>query len=414
MRTAFALITVLLAAACGDQAPKAAKPAAPLGPPAIRGLVTAPDHSPVAGARVRIRLPFGAGLTAALEGLETTTNPEGRFSLFAERDLEPEIDSPPWIDVRADGFVTRTFQIRSLRIGHGQNLQIGLEYAGTLSGRVLDEDGGPVADAFVYAIMPPVAGVANRDQVLSATSDVEGRFRIAGLPAETYDVFAIAEGRVRAFVEDQAVTARQDREVPDLVLPPGGTIAGVVRTPAGEPVKGAKVHVFANPDHREYMLPGRASAATVGGVVATDDEGRFGVTGLPAGPWTVEATKMGYRSVGAAEIEVEPGTTDLSLTIDPIRTVRIEVVDKLTKKPITHFEVVVLELSDLKDIEGRPLRQDRATVDSPAGKWSFAVRPDAPYGLEVGAEGYEVHRRGIDPARLEAGEYVKVALTPRR
>ncbi|WP_028045224.1 carboxypeptidase regulatory-like domain-containing protein [Cellulomonas sp. URHE0023] len=172
-----------------------------------------------------------------------------------------------------------------------------LDHAGTISGKVLDTDGGPIAGvavqlqsvAFVYA---------------STTTGADGTYTAGGLrPGDWRVSFTAPNGS--AWVSelyDDAHTPETQTVVPlapgasvtlhDAVLARGGTISGRILAPDGTPRAG--IEVYASTDS------GNGGGATTGA------DGAYTITGLADGDYLVNAqSDWGANLVGV----VYPGTT---------------------------------------------------------------------------------------------------------
>src|SRR5579883_1701676 len=83
-----------------------------------------------------------------------------------------------------------------------------------------------------------------------------------------------------------------------------GTVAGIVIDQAGKSIMGAAVKV-------------KNAAGTSSGTVLTDAEGRFSVSNLPAGTYSVETSAPGFALNTRREVRVsDQGSPDLSITLN--------------------------------------------------------------------------------------------------
>jgi len=145
---------------------------------------------------------------------------------------------------------------------------------------------GTVTDAVTGAT---IAGAAVTDGTRSATSDANGGYSIANVPAGTYAVTATASGHNSASQSVQ-VTAGQTSTANFALSPPPGAIAGTVRDAAtGATIAGAAV------------TDGTRSATT-------NASGGYSIANVSAGTYTVTATASGYNSASQS-VQVTAGQT---------------------------------------------------------------------------------------------------------
>jgi protocatechuate 3,4-dioxygenase beta subunit len=199
---------------------------------------------------------------------------DGGFSFeLAPKAYTLTVRGPPWAPAnatsRAPGDVTIT-----------------VEAGATVSGRVLDVDGVPTAGARITAFSP-----SPRDTV-SERSDADGRFKLEGLHAGTYEVRATAMLETLPTWSATAEVKTRAGETVELELraKEGARLGGVVIDPRGEPMAGVSVTAWAKPTDGKQSTPGTGSGVT-------DEKGRFLLRTLPAGPVNVFArTKEGERA----------------------------------------------------------------------------------------------------------------------
>jgi hypothetical protein len=168
---------------------------------------------------------------------------------------------------------------------------------GSITGRVVGEDGNPLLDAEVRVM--PFSDFFSQQSVL--TVDKEGNFRADNLRASSYTVSASAPGYTSAPEEDSP--ERKLYRIGDSVylrLVKGGVITGTVTDENGEPLISVRlraVRVRDSAGHKTELF-GRFSASAM-----TDDRGIYRFYGLPAGTYIVMAGgSEGYYfgdSVGA-------------------------------------------------------------------------------------------------------------------
>lgn len=192
-------------------------------PAVFTGALTLADGEP-AGANLR-----GWNRETRDEVLRGRTDAAGRFRFdrVAPGPLRVEITpdrapAPEWFDVDLAAGQTAVHDVR-------------LEAGVTLSGRVVDEQGRPIAGARVGE---------GWTLYRAATTDADGRYELPGFGSRGYpDVHCTAEGYVR-----QAVERPELRGAPitlDFRMPRGLATAGRVVDPHGAPLADVYVQAFA-------------------------------------------------------------------------------------------------------------------------------------------------------------------------
>jgi hypothetical protein len=197
-------------------------------------------------------------------------------------------------------------------------LRIGLNRAASIWGRVTTPSGEPVIDANFIAVPAtalPNSKMSPLDYFEVTTNDL-GEFRFSGLPQGRYQVMAGSPGNdrpssivdVRAgdeagpvdFVYTPVERTRRPLSPAAMTRVRAGAIRGRVVSATKRPISGARVRV---------MRPGYGGDTAV----FSDEQGRFGITGLPSGSYAVEASKIGYVTVQYGQTRAaEPG---LQLTL---------------------------------------------------------------------------------------------------
>lgn len=158
----------------------------------------------------------------------------------------------------------------------------------TVVGTLTDEAGRPLDDAYVH--------LRAGDHEHTARTSADGRFRIAGLEAETsYELRVWKPGYVWIVLDD----VRPGDTAPRLVANRGLTASGRIFDAHGQPLELVEVGLR----HAETGAPGQTT---------TDRDGRFVVTGLVPGDYRVFV-----RAVGAPPAEV--GTIEAGATGEVLR-----------------------------------------------------------------------------------------------
>src|SRR5262249_11527302 len=157
----------------------------------------------------------------------------------------------------------------------------------TISGRVVDENGKPVAGAAARVLAADE--FVDTAQLLAspaARSDADGRYAVA-VGAESLTLVLAAAGRQTCA---QQIRDRQhDTVVGDTVLMPGSRLVGRVRDETGAPLAGARLRV-------ESSVVGTFGFDCVRGGAVSGEDGVFVVPGLPRTGLRLIAEADGYAS----------------------------------------------------------------------------------------------------------------------
>ncbi len=263
----------------------------------VAGVVVDPAGEPVAGAAVRAqaetgrrrRPPLGRPAAAAPDAVTDAT---GRFQIGGRAAGEPLtllFTAAGYVAARLDG----------VRPPSDTPLRVVLEPGGTVRGRVLDETGAAVSGASVEiaggARAQPGDSLSARPGVgRTASTDSEGAFAVAELPAGPATVRVVADGFPPT--EPRPIEVSPTEEPPPLVfvLAGGAAVEGRVSTADGRPLAGVKVS-------------GDEAVAD------SDGAGDYRLTGLPLGPIALTA-RHPERGELTRTIEVTPGVQRLDWT----------------------------------------------------------------------------------------------------
>jgi len=191
-----------------------------------------------------------------------------------------------------------------LRVGGGS----------TIRGRVVDEDGRPVAKVHLSPRLVEPENPGTSEQVdASAQTDAGGTFAFRGLPSGEYRIdvypFWIAEWDPDApWLQTTIERARTGTDDLVIVMEKGANIGGVLLDAAGKPLFG-------------YWISPAGNVRTTGGLVTTDLEGRFTI-GVPRGTvCDIEVRgspqSRDYGTVLLTQPGVAAGTTNLVLQLEP-------------------------------------------------------------------------------------------------
>ncbi|WP_049922977.1 S8 family serine peptidase [Halopiger djelfimassiliensis] len=243
--------------------------------------------------------------------------------------------------------------------------------SGTISGQVTaSDDGEPVEDATIVA--------ENGDgEVYEATTDADGAYAIAGVPAGSYVVNVDETPPGYEPEEIVTVDAGEHVEGVDFVVDrTAGSIDGYVTNAAGVPIEGATV-VDADGDAFSVM---------------TDENGYYEVDDLEPGSYALRAIEDGYDDSNIEFVDVESGaTTTANLTLG------------------TYFEV-----SDLEAPETATLGEEitiNATITNTGDKTDTRTVFYFPPGTDFGSDVLESQPELSETVTLDGGESTTVEFT---
>lgn len=216
------------------------------------------------------------------------------------------------IYVRAAGYGFRNFQAPDAQAAASPDgFEILLEPARSVRGRVVDDQGRPVAGAYVAACGNE-RGETQRHDWIGATTDDAGRYAIADLrPDLAHSLFVRAQGFGSCVYELPVEEARQaSLELPDVVLRAAGAIRGRVVDENDRPLPDLDVELRGvNADRGRWNARGAASLDTYVGQRdgRTDDRGAFAFDELAAGDYEVSVRRDGHLRVANASVKLGSG-----------------------------------------------------------------------------------------------------------
>ena len=273
-------------------------------------------------------------------------------------------------------------------------------HGGAIRGTVTDIDGKPIASATITN-----RGNSSRDQ-RKATTDQHGQFMLD-------DVYAQYTGhemiiKAKGYAPQRKAFTPGSKEKPAefaIKLESGHRIRGLVLDGTGKPIAGVRVY---------HSDGNRGGGFEFGDGTTSDANGKFEFDSLPSNaPFSFDAD--GYSEIEEAKLPLD-GKDEVVVTIQPDGVIRGKVMDAVTQKPISPFNVRLTFSPDRSPAEpGHHLGGARATT--PAGEQfanpegTFLLKDliyNMPLQLTVSAEGFEdqVYRRVVAKSKTEADEIV--------
>lgn len=274
-----------------------------------RGMVVDDAGKPLAGVRVVLRQASGTAPTSrkplALPPpgergtIEATTDARGRFGF-------PQVPAAE-IDLLAGRAGFTPLLARNRRMPPGQGTwelgRVVLRRGVSLSGRVVDPAGRPVAGAQIYRMAtiasPELLATTLREEEPDATTGADGRFSFGDLPPKKpVHLFVSAPRHLPATAQG----VRPPLATPLTVrLAPGARLAGRITDEAGAPVAEAEVRL-AKRTRIEGMPVGSAEYRQT----TSDREGRFEIADAPAGDARVTVAARGFAPWANEALDVPP------------------------------------------------------------------------------------------------------------
>jgi protocatechuate 3,4-dioxygenase beta subunit len=175
-----------------------------------------------------------------------------------------------------------------------------------IRGVIVDGSGAPAVGVRIYA-SPKQASAdprAHQTSAMSAATQSDGRFELAGLLPGSYELDTWSSKHPRLAQPELVTLAEADLDGVRLVLPATGRLVGIVHDESGAAMPGVTVQASS-----------LARSRSMGTTVRTGDDGRFEFAPLEAGSFRVQARINWIDGMRA------PGTTD-----DDIQGELVEVV----------------------------------------------------------------------------------------
>jgi ribosomal protein S28E/S33 len=261
--------------------------------PALRitGVVRDPAGNPLGSVRLAV-MPSGSH--------ERTTGSDGKFEIMWDPSWTlPDITSILLARDRARNLVAAVDLDAQMK-----NLDVKLRPGVVLTGKVLDPEGGPLTSARIQITLRwPSFGVMLSRNSEAATAP-DGTFTVPALPPDRqYGVTVLAEGYGRLYVGVDTHGTKDNRvELGAFKLPVANLfVSGVVVDANEKPVAGAEVFSY-GPEQPERR------------VILTDDQGRFVIRNICAGPINVSANVPGAEGPSGS-VATEGGATNVKITV---------------------------------------------------------------------------------------------------
>ncbi|MEM7156715.1 MAG: carboxypeptidase regulatory-like domain-containing protein [Myxococcota bacterium] len=396
----------------------------------VEGTVRDQNGAPVAQVNVFLQGPrWGGGVQTNDEGAFVIENAAaGDYRIQARRGWSEKMRAPGASDDDQAG--------ERIQIAAGETTTVDLvveSQNGRITGRVVDESGEPVIDAFVHASRQSDSVAASKQggrgmarwgnwNEKPILTDEDGRFELEHLAAEgTYIVVANRKGGGRGMTEDVAVGTDVEVSIAET-----GEINGIVKLEGGGFPESFRVQV---------------SDRTKGNYASDDffrTDGKLQFDNLAPGTYEVQANSDEGNAKVTVELTAEAGVATAEIVLKPRVKLIGQLVDAETGEPVSGLRVTASaggfsfggmrdtkgDQKDISDEQGRFEVENAATGkvtvmvmapsfnDSDYG-WTWMARriPTEPREQDIGK--VELVKKRLDSGK-EAGDlgFKRKALDP--
>ncbi len=334
----------------------------------IQGMVLDGDGQPVEGAEIFLEEAgpmMGFVMAGAAEREATATSEASGW--FMVEDLSPE--ERYTLRFQRTGFVERS--VGPIELPATEPLEVTLDTASRIAGRVLDDGGEPIAGASVSLERThtvEMGGAVMQAMMMTGDdTDAEGRFLFEDQEPGKVKLSAVASRFQEATLHHLEVPKGEDLDGIEITLKAGAVVEGRVLAPDGRPAIGASVR-----------LAGESPEMIRMGGAGVDGNGYYRLDGLEPGAVSVEATHEDYPRI-VKDIEAKEGINALNLRFEGGQEVA-GMVTSTSGEPIGQAVVRLVPA-------GRYWGGSESVTDNDGG-FSMAGVKEGSYRLRAEAEGY--------------------------
>ncbi len=339
-----------------------------------RGRVVDAAGAPVVGAHVKLLGTPAGEQTIDRLATEWTSAADGTFVFHAADDAVFEAvhgNQRGW--ALLDGSVAITKQL-VIKLGDAPARDA------TITGKVVDPAGHPIADVLVSAA-PIYTATAPAPRASSfATTGADGSFVLDHLDRDGYVVAGEVEGQ--APVERTVTGGTTDVT---LTIDAGVLIAGTVATTAEDPVPSYTLTVYRRDGASRELEVARS---------IVEPTGRFEIHVTP-GDFELIATASGWAPSQPTRVTARAALTDVKLVVSAGGTLRGAVVDVAAGTPVPYARVMREARGGGASIEPA----NAGTVTRADGTFELTGIPAGPVSITIGADSYHPRVEGGMTAR---------------
>jgi uncharacterized GH25 family protein len=334
----------------------------------VQGIVLDREGQPVEGAEINIEasgpmMTFAMGDSPEQEA-DATSEAGGWFIV---EDLSP--DERYSLRFSRTGFVAKS--VGPIELPRLEPLEVVLDTASKVTGRVLDVEGEPIPAAGVNLERTQTIEIGGQVMAMmmmsGANCDNEGRFEFEDQQPGKIALTAVASRYQEAKLDHLEIPKGEDLDGIDITLKAGAVVEGRVLAPDGKPAIGADVRLVGE----------EASMFRMGGAGA-DGNGYYRLEGLEPGNISVEALHEDYPRV-VKDIEAKEGINGLNLRFEGGQEVS-GMVTSISGEPIGEAAV---RLTPAGRFWG-----GSETVSEPDGSFTMPGVQEGDYKLWAEAEGF--------------------------
>jgi protocatechuate 3,4-dioxygenase beta subunit len=353
------------------------------GLPTVSGVVYDDAGKPLEGATVKI-LPGGRGKNAVSDA-------DGKFQVL--------YDTQGWPSGQTVFFMIARHPGRNLAAAQpvddaGAKMEVKLQPAATLAGRVMDPNGKPIQGAYLQVMLRESNWGSSFLSSRSVVSNAQGEFEAPTLPAgHRYSVTASAEGYGQARIEttEDQMTAGKVQAGPFTLPLANMSVTGVVVDSAGKPVSGARISCFGGSQDNQ---PNRDAKV--------DAEGRFTLDRVCPGRISISADAQVEGVNLNGYVQTEGGASNVQIVVSERSSSRRYV----PRKPAS---LMGKRLPDLKKL-GIELPADANDRMLLVCFWDLNQRPSRHCIGQLAQQAAQLGEKGVTLVAVQAGQTEQTAL----